>query len=43
MIDRAVFPGEQGGPHLNTIAAQAAAFKTGETEMVQRDAAPGID
>ena len=26
-IDRAVFPGEQGGPHLNTIAAMAVAFK----------------
>lgn len=26
-IDRAVFPGEQGGPHINNIAAQAVAFK----------------
>ncbi len=26
-IDRAVFPGEQGGPHISTIAAQAVAFK----------------
>ncbi len=26
-IDRAVFPGEQGGPHLNTMAAIAVVFK----------------
>ena len=26
-INRAVFPGEQGGPHINTIAAKAVAFK----------------
>ena len=29
-IDRAVFPGLQGGPHLNTIAALAVAFKIAE-------------
>ncbi|HEY3290058.1 MAG TPA: serine hydroxymethyltransferase, partial [Anaerolineae bacterium] len=26
-IDRAVFPGEQGGPHMNKVAAIAVAFK----------------
>jgi glycine hydroxymethyltransferase len=26
-LDRGVFPGEQGGPHMNTIAALAVAFK----------------
>jgi len=31
-IDRAVFPGEQGGPHVNTIAAMAVAFKLATTD-----------
>jgi glycine hydroxymethyltransferase len=31
-LDRAVFPGEQGGPHINTIAAQAVAFKLATSE-----------
>lgn len=31
-IDRAVFPGEQGGPHLNTIAALALALKLARTD-----------
>jgi len=30
-IDQAVFPGEQGGPHLNNIAAIAVAFKIART------------
>ncbi len=32
-IDRAVFPGEQGGPHLNNIAAMAVAFEIARTEQ----------
>ncbi len=35
-IDRAVFPGEQGGPHINTIAAQAVAFKLAATDAFKR-------
>ncbi len=31
-IDRAVFPGEQGGPHLNTMAALAVALKLAGTD-----------
>ena len=41
-IDAAVFPGEQGGPHLNTIAALAVAFKLAQTDafkQVQRQIA----
>ena len=32
-IDRAVFPGEQGGPHLNTMTALALALKLARTEQ----------
>jgi len=31
-IDRAIFPGEQGGPHINQIAAVAVAFGLTQTE-----------
>ncbi|MDD3589588.1 MAG: serine hydroxymethyltransferase [Thermoguttaceae bacterium] len=32
LIDRGVFPTMQGGPHMNAIAAMAAAFKFAQTE-----------
>ncbi len=32
-IDRAVFPGEQGGPHVNVFAAMALTFKLDKTEQ----------
>lgn len=32
-VDRAVFPGEQGGPHVNTIAALAVSLKLAATEQ----------
>ncbi len=35
VIDRAVFPGEQGGPHMATILAQALTFKLATTERFQ--------
>lgn len=31
-IDNAVFPGEQGGPHVNKMAAMAVAFKIADSE-----------
>ena len=34
-LERAVFPGEQGGPHMNVIAGQAVAFKLAMTEQFQ--------
>ncbi len=35
-IDRAVFPGEQGGPHMATILAQALTFKLARTERFNK-------
>ena len=32
-IDRAVFPGEQGGPHMNAIAAMAVALRLARSEQ----------
>ncbi|MEE9217289.1 MAG: glycine cleavage system aminomethyltransferase GcvT, partial [Anaerolineales bacterium] len=32
-LDRAVFPEEQGGPHMNTIAAQAVGFKLAASDQ----------
>ncbi|MGV8050096.1 MAG: glycine cleavage system aminomethyltransferase GcvT [Anaerolineaceae bacterium] len=35
-IDKGVFPGEQGGPHINTIAAMALTFKLAGTEQFKQ-------
>lgn len=35
-LDRAVFPGEQGGPHLHAIAGMAVAFKLARTEAFRK-------
>jgi glycine hydroxymethyltransferase len=35
-IDKAVFPGEQGGPHVNVFAALALTFKLSQTEQFKR-------
>ncbi|MCK4977324.1 MAG: glycine cleavage system aminomethyltransferase GcvT [Anaerolineales bacterium] len=35
-IDRAVFPGEQGGPHVNVFAAMALAFKLAQTDQFRQ-------
>ncbi len=36
LIDRAVFPGEQGGPHINNIVGQAVCFKIAATEQFRK-------
>ena len=35
-IDAAIFPGEQGGPHINKFAAMAVAFKIAQTNEFHR-------
>ncbi len=35
-IDRAVFPGEQGGPHVNVFAAMALTFKLDKSEQFKQ-------
>ncbi len=35
-LDRAVFPGEQGGPHVHAIAAMALTFKLTQTEQFKQ-------
>ncbi len=35
-VDRAVFPGEQGGPHVNVFLALALAFKLAKTEQFSK-------
>lgn len=35
-IDRGVFPGEQGGPHVNSIAGLAVALKFAQTEQFKQ-------
>jgi glycine hydroxymethyltransferase len=35
-IDKGIFPGEQGGPHINTIASLALTFKLAQTETFKK-------
>src|SRR5262249_46635469 len=43
LIDRAVFPGLQGGPHMNTIAAKAVAFEEASTAQFRSYAVQVLD
>ncbi|MDO9545905.1 MAG: glycine cleavage system aminomethyltransferase GcvT [Pelolinea sp.] len=36
LIDKAVFPGEQGGPHIHAIAGMATAFKLAKTDKFRK-------
>ncbi len=36
LVDEAVFPGEQGGPHINKMAAMAVAFKIAGTKEFKK-------
>ena len=42
-IDKAVFPGLQGGPHLNTMAAMAVAFEEAQKPSFQKYASEVVD
>jgi glycine hydroxymethyltransferase len=42
-IDRAVFPGTSGGPHMHTIAGKAIAFREAATDDFRRYAASVIE
>ncbi|MBE0703639.1 MAG: hypothetical protein IH582_10790, partial [Afipia sp.] len=35
-VDRSVFPGEQGGPHVNAMAAMAVSFRLAATDQFHR-------
>jgi glycine hydroxymethyltransferase len=43
LIDRTVFPGVQGGPHMNTILAKAVAFKEADTTEFKKYAQQVVD
>jgi glycine hydroxymethyltransferase len=43
LIDNAVFPGEQGGPHINAISGIAVAMKTASSQAFRNSMAAVID